>query len=182
MCLPLIAIVTGVGSKSWLEKFSTYRSAAFVLLVLILWQIGESARSQDDFLAYFNQMAGRDPSNVLSTGCDLDCGQDLYRLADELRERKVSKFTLAVWTSADVDRSSLPPYDVPSIDHPVAGWVAVSARAYRLGAFLHQSLPPENFDWAKQYSPVAKIGRTINLYYVAGEPPGREKLLRESHP
>lgn len=166
VCLPLIMIVTAAGLKSWLNATSWRSPAVFMLLALATWQIGESARSQGDFIAYFNELAGEDPSKVLVIGCDLDCGQDLYRLADELRARRVSRFTLAVWTSADVDQSSLPPYDPPTSDGEREGWIAVSSRAYRLGHFLHQSLPPHSFDWLNNYAPVANVGRTIKLYYI----------------
>jgi len=47
--------------------------------VLLLWQCISSLNAHPDYIAYFNELAGRDPSRVLVTGCDLDCGQDLFR-------------------------------------------------------------------------------------------------------
>jgi len=154
------------GLKSWAEKLSWRSGTSFALLVVMGWQIGESARAQRNFLAYFNDLAGKDPSKVLSTGCDFDCGQDLYALARELHSHHVSRVTLAVWTSADVDRSGLPPYDLPTSEGKAQGWIAVSSRAFRVGDFLHQSVPPHSFDWLQNYSPIADVGKTIKLYYV----------------
>jgi len=58
-----------------------WRSAIGAAVVaLLVWQAAESASAQSDFLAYFNQLAGKDSSSVLVTGCDLDCGQDLFLL------------------------------------------------------------------------------------------------------
>ena len=75
-------------------------------------------------------------------GCDFDCGQDLYTLARELQARHVSRVTLAIWTSADLDHSGLPPYDLPTDGERVQGWFAISSRALRLGDFVHESRPP----------------------------------------
>jgi hypothetical protein len=166
VCLPLISIVAATGLKSWLDKAS-WRSAATLLLVaLSVWQIVENVRAQADFLAYFNEFAGSDPGKVLSTGCDLDCGQDLYKLADVLRARHASRVTLAVWTSADLDHSGLPPYDLPGEGSHAQGWIAVSSRAFYMGDFVHQSVPLHSFDWLEKYPPVATVGKTIRLYYV----------------
>jgi len=166
VCLPLIAVITATGLRSWTENLSRRAATALVLLVVIGWQAAESARAQHNFLAYFNELAGKDPSKILSLGCDFDCGQDLYALAGELRSRHVSRVTLAVWTSADVDRSGLPPYDVPDLETKAHGWIAVSSRAFRVGNFLHQSVPPHSFDWLQNYSPAAEAGKTIKLYYI----------------
>jgi len=193
ICLPLMAIITAAGLKTWMDavraeqthspaprnettpeqlnsgrsRHPSWRSAtSLLLLILLIWQLAESVRGQKNFLAYFNQSAGKDPSRALSLGCDFDCGQDLYALRRELQSRHIVRFTLAVWTSADVNRSGLPPYDLPDADGKAQGWIAVSSRAYRLGNFLHQSLPPHSFDWLESYKPVADVGETIKLYYV----------------
>ena len=42
----------------------------------------------------------------------------------------------------------------------------VSSRAFYVGDFLHQSVPPHTFDWLQHYSPVTEAGKTIKLYYV----------------
>ncbi len=137
LCLPLMAITTAAGLKSWTGEFSWRSAASLILLTIVGWQLLETARAQQNLLAYFNEVAGRDPGRVLSLGCDFDCGQDLYALANELLARHVARFKLAIWTSADVDRSGLPPCDLPDSDGRAQGWVAISSRA-----FLCRSLPP----------------------------------------
>jgi hypothetical protein len=166
VCLPLIAIVTATGLGDWLDRISWRSAPAIVLSVLVLWQIGESVKSEGDFLAYFNEFAGKDPSKSLVTGCDLDCGQDLEKLAQELRSRQINHLTLAVWTSADLNRTDFPAYDIPVPGNDVEGWIAVSSRAIRTGEFLHQSVPPHSFDWLEHQTPVAHVGRTITLYHI----------------
>lgn len=166
VCVPLIVIITATGLQPWTDKLSWRTPTSLVLLILIALQIAESASSQRNLLAYFNELAGKDPGQALSLGCDFDCGQDLYALAYELQSRNVSRVTLAVWTSADIDRSSLPAHAVPNSDGKADGWIAVSSRAFQVGDFLHQSLPPHSFDWLRSYSPVADVGKTIKLYYI----------------
>jgi hypothetical protein len=99
-------------------------------------------------------------------GCDMDCGQDIFRLAKELQSRKISHFSLAVWSSADMQRMSLPEFDVLHPFQPATGWVAISARSLRFGDVLHESYPPDAFAWIDKFKPVAYVGGTIRLYYI----------------
>jgi hypothetical protein len=166
VCVPLVVIIGATGLQPWINKLSWRTATSLVLLALIAWQIAENARSQRNLLAYFNELAGNSPGQALSMGCDFDCGQDLYALAHELQSRHVSRVTLVVWTSADIDRSGLPAHDVPNSNGEAEGWIAVSSRAFQVGDFLHQSLPPHSFDWLRSYSPVEDVGKTIKLYYI----------------
>ncbi len=65
-----------------------------LLFALLAWQGVSTVRAQQDFIAYFNEFAGNDPSKILLQGCDLDCGQDVYRLASNLRTRQVPPYIL----------------------------------------------------------------------------------------
>ena len=114
--LPLIAIVAGAAIGPVLERLQRRSFIMWSIAALLLWQAVESASAQSDFLAYFNEMAGKDPSSILVMGCDLDCGQDLFRLAHELQLRHVDRCALAVWSSADITRSGLPPNDLPPFE------------------------------------------------------------------
>jgi hypothetical protein len=138
------------------------------LIALLAWQGVSSVRAGNDFLSYFNEFAGKTPGTVLQTGCDLDCGQDLFRLARELNTRHVSHANIAVWTSSIPERMGLPQFDVPPANHPVLGWFAVSERAMCCGAVFHESYPPGAFDWLNAYQPVAYVGKTIRLYRIPG--------------
>jgi hypothetical protein len=165
VAVPLITIVAGLGIGS-LQQRTNWRSVVGAAVVaLLIWQASESASSQSDFLAYFNQLAGKDPSSVLVTGCDLDCGQDLFLLARELRARNTSECTLLVWSSADLSQSNLPLNGIEN-SSAVHGCVALSARAFRLGDVRLQSYGPGHFTWLDNYQPVAHVGRTIRLYDI----------------
>jgi len=182
VALPLLAVIAGVGSSQLFQlSHRTWRLALSTLVVaLLLWQGAESIRAQPDFLAYFNEFAGSDPSAVLVTGCDLDCGQDLNRLAAELRARHIDDVELAVFTSADTDRSGLPHHELPDPARRPHGWIAVSARPRRTGTGIREILPPDYFACLEAYRPVANVGKTIRLYYVPAtdsgspRPPGTD--------
>jgi len=165
VAVPLITIVAGLGLGSLLERANWRRVAGVAVVVLLVWQAAESASAQSDFLAYFNQLAGKDPSAVLVTGCDLDCGQDLFRLSRELHARSISECTLLVWSSADIARSGLAQNGLEN-SPALHRCVALSSRAFRLGDVLHHSYGPGYFSWLNNYQPVANIGRTIRLYDI----------------
>jgi hypothetical protein len=180
---PLLAIVAGCGcSYLWhlqghLQEHlqghlqeGRWGWGRVALVVLLLWQVVSTVRAGHDTIAYFNELAGSDPSRVLVSGCDFDCGQDLFALVHELRARHVTHANFALWTSADLRAMGLPEFDIPEPYQPVTGWFAISLRAWRLGDFrrrpFHEQYPPDAFDWLDQYQPVARVGKTILLYHI----------------
>jgi hypothetical protein len=169
IAFPLLAIVAGVSCARMLLDQSWKPLVRWAVVALLATQLIESASAQRDFLAYFNTFAGKDPSRVLVMGCDLDCGQDVPRLAAELRSRHINRCALLIWSSADIERSGLPPDAPPDAAGHYQGWVALSARAARMGDVLHQSYPPDQFGELERYPPVAQVGKTIRLLYIPGE-------------
>jgi Dolichyl-phosphate-mannose-protein mannosyltransferase len=166
---PLLAVVAGAGASYLWNLFPNVRVqswARVALAILIAWQGVETVRSQSDFISYFNELAGQDPSRIMVAGCDLDCGQDMIRLSSELARRDISNLSLAVWSSADLSRMNLPDFHVLQPFTPATGWVAISARSRRFGDVLHNTYPPGAFAWLNGYQPVAEIGHTIWLYNI----------------
>lgn len=169
---PLLAIVAGYGCSYlwdlnlWHLKGRGRAWGRAALILLLLWQGVSTVRASADYTAYFNEIAGKDPSRVLVAGCDLDCGQDIFALSRELHQRNVSHATLALWTSADMSKMDLPKFDVAQPYRPVTGWFAISLRALREGDLFHSSYPPDAFAWTSRYQPVTHVGKTILLYYI----------------
>jgi hypothetical protein len=169
---PLLAVVAGFGAALLWQLPGSARFAGRALLAaLLLWQGLASFAARSDYIAYFNPLAGKDPSKVLITGCDLDCGQDLYRLADELRAQHVSHVNIAVWTSAEISHMGFPDMEVLPPFHPVTGWVALSVRSLRFGDVFYEYYPPHAFDWLDRYQPKEWVGKTIRLYYIPPDTP-----------
>ena len=79
---PLMAVLAGAGGAFLWESRRT--AVRVMLVVLVVWLAAESLRAGLDPMSYFNEFAGSDPSRILITGCDLDCGQDVARLGSEL--------------------------------------------------------------------------------------------------
>ena len=172
---PLLAIVAGYGcSYLWYLQAGRWGWARIALVALLFWQVISTVRAGGDTIAYFNELAGRDPSRILVSGCDFDCGQDLFALSRELQVRQVSHANFALWTSADMSAMGLPEFDIPEPYQPVTGWFAISFRAWRFGDFrrhpYHTPYPPDAFDWLNQYQPVARVGKTILLYQIPEAP------------
>jgi hypothetical protein len=164
---PLLAILAGTGcSYLWQLQAASRIATRVILIALLSWQLVSTARATGDFLAYFNELAGSDPSQVLVAGCDLDCGQDLDRLALEFQSRHITHATIALWTSADPARSHLPEFVVPQANVPVTGWFAIGLRTLRFGNSFHTAYPPGAFAWLNVYQPVAHVGKTILLYNI----------------
>jgi hypothetical protein len=164
---PLLSMVAGKGVAAlWNSRGSWTNVSRIVLAGLLVWQLAASLSARHDYLAYFNPLAGRDPSRVLIAGCDLDCGQDIWRLSQALSARGVQHVSLAVWSSSDLPQMGLPPFDVLQPFQPVDGWVAVSLRSMRFGDVLHQTYPPDALAWLDRYEPVARVGQTILLYHI----------------
>ncbi len=169
---PLLAIVGGYGcAYLWRLPGQQRPWGRAALAALLIWQGISTARASSDYIAYFNELAGKDPSTVLVQGCDLDCGQDLFALSRELQLRHVSHATLALWTSSNMSQMGLPEFDVPEPYKPVTGWFAISQRALRVGDLFHTTYPPDAFAWLDHYHPQEKVGKTILLYYIPGQAP-----------
>jgi hypothetical protein len=169
---PLMAVVGGYGAARLWQLDRSWRLPGRLLLAgLLALQLISSVRAHPDYLAYFNFLAGRDPSRILVTGCDLDCGQDLFKLSQALQERHISHVSVGVWTTGDLSRMDLPPFDLLRPFQPVTGWVAIGVRSLRMGTVGRSPYAPGAFAWLEPYQPVAEIGKTIRLYYIP-EPSG----------
>jgi hypothetical protein len=130
--------------------------AAVALLALVAWQLSPVWTAFPDYLPYFNE-AVADPERVL-VDSDLDWGQDLYRLEQRAAELQIPHLNLAYRGSADLAREPLPPLHILPPNHPVTGWVAVSA--------LARTRNPADYAWLKAYQPLERVGKTIDLYYI----------------
>jgi hypothetical protein len=131
--------------------------------VLLAWQLVASFRSHPDYLAYFNELGGEHPERIL-VDSDLDDGQDLKRLADTLRSRHVPVVWLAYAGSATVAEHGLPPVRWLQPHQRVTGWVAASLYSIKLGSLDRPG--HDDFAWLEEYTPVARVGRSIRLYYI----------------
>jgi hypothetical protein len=120
-----------------------------------------------DYLAYFNELAGRHPERVL-VDSDLDWGQDLQRLSDTLRARNISAVTTAYFGSAEPASYGVPVVAGWRRGQAVRGWFAVSETLRQRGTARlvngQWELHPDALRWLDAHQPVAQIGRSMRLY------------------
>jgi 4-amino-4-deoxy-L-arabinose transferase-like glycosyltransferase len=167
---PLLAILAGYGcAVLWRSTGKNRVLGRAAAVSLVLWQCVSSIGASGNYISYYNALAGRDPSKVYLTGCDLDCGQDIFRLAEEARKRGISTLNIAVWSASDIHRMGLPTIEILQPYRPVTGWVAISIRSLQLGQLFHTAYPPDAFAWLDRYKPVQRVGTTIFLYWIPDE-------------
>ena len=147
-------------------------AAALWLLVATLWFFPNHE-------SYFNEVAGRwtNWSNIL-VDSNLDWGQDLPALRDEMAARGIERVNLAYFGKAapevyGVQYSPLPGYlrfmngREPAAFNPVApepGWYAISATSLRLGTL--DAASTDLYAWFRTRTPDGRAGYSINLYHV----------------
>lgn len=156
--LPLMAVTAGRGA-AWLWG---RRAGRPLVLALVGWQLVSSLAAHPHYLGYFNECCRAHPERLLA-GSDLDWGQDLQRLSDELRRRQVPALALAYHGYADPARHGLPPWQPLAPGRPVHGWVAVSQHFITFGT---KEAPYDQYRWLLAHEPVARIGSSIRLYRI----------------
>jgi hypothetical protein len=164
---PLLAVVAGAGAVALWRWRTAQRLGPAALMVLLGWHLAAGLRVHPDYLAYFNEVAGDHPERIL-VDSDLDNGQDLWRLADTLRGRRVREVALAYAGSATVAEHGLPSIRWLKPHQRDTGWVAASLWSLKLGSLNQPG--PDDFAWLERYEPVARVGRSIRLYYIPPAP------------
>src|SRR5207302_1128126 len=111
------------------------------------WQVISPAAAHPDYIAYFNEIAGSRPEHFFVFGCDLDCGQDVERLSQAVRSRGISHLNLRVWTSADLARMNLPPFDTLQPYQHSNGWIAISLLHLQSGDEIRNLGNRDGYSW-----------------------------------
>jgi hypothetical protein len=135
----------------------TARRGAVTLLLVVTAAI--PLRTWPDYLAYFNPVAGPHPERIL-VDSNLDWGQDLYRLADTVRARRITNLRVHYFGSANLSAVGLTDARRLGRDERTTGWVAAS-ETFLAGVWSDTSLR-----WLSRRTPVARIGPSMRLYYI----------------
>ena len=138
-----------------ITRFAASRKLRVASFVLVAWHLIASVAAHPDYLAYFNEFGGRDPSRYLLDS-NLDWGQDVLRLRDEVRRLEIPQLGLAVFGPADPAQMGFPPHYNAHPWAPPHGWIAVSDHAYRIGAWTG------GWSWLKR-DRCRRIGKSIRL-------------------
>ena len=151
---PLLAIAAGTAlltlarGKGW-DKVTA--------CALLLWAGADAVTAYPDYLPWFNALAGATPQTV-SINSDLDWGQDVKRLDQDVRALGIHHIHVAVLEQSEYDlRAYIAGYEKLLPGTPVGGWIAVSQY------MLHEQ---PGYAWLRQYAPVATVGASILLYHL----------------
>lgn len=155
---PLLAMAAAqLAATAWqvAEGSGPIRAAVVGLLI---WQALIPLSVHPDYLTYFNALAGGHPE-AITVDSDLDWGQDLRRLEIAVRPLKVGMLWVAYKGNVDLTKEDLPPFRLLPPGTPVTGWIAIS--------MLARVESRQGYSWLDAFQPVARIGKTIDLYYIA---------------
>jgi 4-amino-4-deoxy-L-arabinose transferase-like glycosyltransferase len=140
---------TGIG-KLYLNGARAVAVAAGV------WLFGGVALAHPDYLAWFNEAAGRHPERI-AVDSNLDWGQDALRLRRFVRQQHIPEIFLFCYDTAPIDHGiNLPPA------RKAHGWVAVGETLIHIDPYARAGA----YDWLREYEPVGRIGTSIRLYHI----------------
>jgi len=154
---PFLALWCSAALWYWRSKIT--RS---LILALLATSVVSGLAAYPNFLTYFNPLFGGTPSaDKWLVDSNLDWGQDLPALAEELKLRNINEVRLAYFGGG---RPSY--YGIRALDADVVttGWYAISRSS------LSGWWPPgDPYGWLRSLRPVQLIGGSIALFYVNGE-------------
>ncbi|HWA64714.1 MAG TPA: hypothetical protein VG866_02610, partial [Candidatus Paceibacterota bacterium] len=141
---------------------------------LLAWYLVEFIGIYPYYLSYFNEFAGGPAGGYRYVAdSNLDWGQDLWRLADYVKENHIQKISLDYFGWADQSYYIGDPFvwitggqyvNAQQFlrDNPGGGWIAISA------TFYDQSLHDANqhYAWLKAYPPTTVIGHSIFVWHI----------------
>jgi hypothetical protein len=146
----------------------------YLLAVPLLWYPVASMTIWPDYLAYFNEFAGG-PDNGYRYLVDsnLDWGQDLKGLKRFMDSRGIDRIYLSYFGTDSPERYGihydwLPSYELKNpnpqstIDLKRGRYLAISVTNL-VGVYIE---PNTMFRWLDRYTPVARIGHSIFVYYL----------------
>jgi 4-amino-4-deoxy-L-arabinose transferase-like glycosyltransferase len=154
---PMMALVAGSGAIALFHLKLKRRLGSLLAMALLVWLSVSSLKVHPDYLAYFNEVAMREPERIV-VDSDLDWGQDLKRLTWKLKELGVEEVYLEYFGTAVLRRHPLPKVLKIDPQHPPKGWVVVS--------LMHLKRRSDKFAWLEGYEPVAMAGKSIRIYRI----------------
>ena len=151
------------------------RKAAYLLAVPTLWYVGAAVAAWPNYLAYFNELGGGSSNGYrYLVDSNLDWGQDLKGLKAFMDSRGINRVYLSYFGSDSPERYGIA-YDwLPSFElenpNPQTTSVNITRKSYVAisvtnlqGVYME---PQTLFRWLDRFTPVARIGHSIFVYYI----------------
>lgn len=154
---PPLCVVAAAGAAALWRKAKGRAAAA----VLLAWLFAGVALAHPDYMAWFNEFAGRHPERI-AVDSNIDWGQDILRLGRAGRRHHIERASVLVVDSANMMAHGFPAWDELEPFKPAKGWIAVSETALAIDPTTAKG----GYDWLTKGRPFERIGRSIRLYYV----------------
>ncbi len=176
-----LSIIAALGLVQLLQWFRSGIACALTAGALVVWMTGSVAAHHPDYLAYFNEFAGKHPEEIL-VDSNYDWGQDLKLLSRHLNELGVGQFSL-ITIDGVMSREYLQTwYGLPTIADvddvtPNVGWNVISPTFAKSVRFLIPSRQRVPQPWYYRIPPTERVGGLL-LYYIT--PDTRARFLHKS--
>lgn len=159
---PFLAFWSGAALWAW------HGRGRALIMVLLATSVVSGVAAYPNFLAYFNPLiGGKAAADKWLVDSNIDWGQDLPGLANELKHRGIQDVRLAYFGMARPSHYGIRALD-PRVMMP--GWYAVS-RSYLSGWWP----PGDQYGWLRGFRPVALVGGSIALFHVDEEALARRR-------
>jgi 4-amino-4-deoxy-L-arabinose transferase-like glycosyltransferase len=164
---PLLAMTAGYGTFYLWTIIGYKQLGRLTAIGLLIWYLVSTVAAHPDYLAYFNELAGNHPENIV-VDSNLDWGQDILRLSRTLNESDIEPTWECLYSShgnRDLRTLGLPPMKKLPPYREKTGWIAISAMCLKMGTL---EPPYDQFAWLEAYEPVERVGKSIYLYFIPG--------------
>ena len=180
--LPFTYILVSLGIKRgyWKLKSVPLRKVVILgLFILIFWYGFSSLRTFPHYLSYFNEIGGGSENGYkYVVDSNYDWGQDLKRLKAWVENPpagvKIEKIYVDYFGGGDVPyylKEKYLPWQGTNLpdEFPKGNYLAVSATLLQGGRAVPTkgfSEPTDYYNWLNSYTPVARAGNSIFIYYI----------------
>jgi hypothetical protein len=156
--LPIYAPLSLLAGHAVVELWRRGRATRVLTAALLAWLGANGILAHPDYLPWFNEAAGPRPERI-AVDSNLDWGQDVLRLAEVVRERKIEHLSMLYIGNSLLERHGIHArFMAPHTRY--RGWIAVSESALaferRLGGY----------GWLERQRPLQRVGKSIRLYYI----------------
>lgn len=145
-----------------------------MLAALIIWIVAVPVLNYPGYVSYFNETVGGSKNGFkYVTDSNTDWGQDLGRLKNFLSQNpQIDKIRVDYFGGGNPEYYLGGKYiSWWDSKRPIeAGWYAISANALQTSIYNKEKNPQNNYQWTKQFEPVAMIGNSILIYNITAPP------------
>jgi hypothetical protein len=163
-----VALSIGVAWEWAWQRLRDRRARVILVAATAALSIG-TVTVHPDYLAYFNVLAGPDPSRLVADS-DLDWGQDMFRLRREVARHDVDTLKFAYLGTGDLSPIVGVPVKFWDGEGRPNGWIAVSETWYRRGQISVRRgryvIRPNALTWLDSAATFTRIGKGIRLYRI----------------